>query len=192
MINIAGLATFVIIGSFSPGPNNIVSMRNAIADGVKSLRKFLTGLGLGFTLMMILSSTFNRLLFTRYPGVEIYMKYFGFVYLSYLAFKIYKSTFGNGIKSTNDFKTGFIMQFANIKVVMYGIVIFSSFINPSLISVIELVGISVLLALTAISSCITWGLFGELINKVLSGNAKLLNTVMALLLFGVAISIILY
>ena len=190
MENIFGLLTFVLIGTFSPGPNNIVSMSNAMQDGLRNIKKFLLGLGTGFTIMMILSSSINRLLFTRYPSLIQYMKYLGVIYLLYLAYKIFRSTFKELENTNNNFKTGFLMQLVNIKVILYGVVIFSSFIDPTSINILSLVGTSILLALVAVTSCITWGYFGELFKSVLGKHQKLLNTILSISLVIVAISIL--
>ncbi len=55
--------SYVFVVTFTPGPNNIMSMVNASQYGYKKTLNFIFGVLTGFILIMILSSYFNLFLF---------------------------------------------------------------------------------------------------------------------------------
>ncbi len=193
MTNLAPFLSYVFIATFTPGPNNIMSMTNASRDGFKKTLNFNLGVLAGFIVIMLGSSYFNMVLFNLIPKVKIFMSIVGAAYMIYLAYKIYTSRpveeEESGKKQINSFRTAFILQFVNIKVILYGITVFSSFIIPYYNSPAILVLFSVLLAFTGFVSTVCWSLFGALFQRFLSKYTKAVNTIMSLLLLYCAIAI---
>lgn len=192
MTNLAPFLSYVFIATFTPGPNNIMSMTNATRDGFKKTLKFNFGVFAGFLIIMLASSYFNLMLFSLIPKVKILMSIVGAAYMLYLAYKIFTSRPSEEEADNsriNSFPTGLIMQFVNVKVILYGITVFSSFIIPSYDSPIILILFSVLLAFIGFTSTVCWSLFGALFQKLLSKYWKAFNVVMSLLLVYCAIAI---
>ena len=193
MTNLAPFLSYVFIATFTPGPNNIMSMTNASRDGFRKTLNFNLGVFAGFIVIMLGSSYFNMVLFNLIPKVKIFMSIVGAAYMVYLAYKIYTSKPVAEEESDktriNSFRTAFILQFVNIKVILYGITVFSSFIIPSYSSPAILVLFSVLLAFTGFVSTVCWSLFGALFQRFLSKYTKAVNTIMSLLLLYCAIAI---
>ena len=123
--------------AISPGPDNIYTLSLTMESGRKSGFMFILGLvfgcfihtlllTLGFSILILESSyTFNML------------KYFGFIYLIYLAIQVYfsKNNFYLNTKESNSnfnsfsyIKRGFLMNLLNPKVLIFFIAFFPNFI----------------------------------------------------------------
>lgn len=194
MPNFSAFLSYVIITTFTPGPNNIMSMSNASKYGFKKSLPFNFGVFFGFFTILILSSFFSSKLFEIIPSIRPFMTYIGVAYILWLAWKIFKSKPSNSDtndKSTNKFSMGVILQFVNVKGILYGITISSNFIIPYYNSMLVFVLFSVSLAFIAFISTCSWSLFGSILNKFFENHSKAVNTIMALLLVYTAISLLL-
>lgn len=208
MFNIGAFLTYVFAVTFTPGPNNIMSMANASKFGYKKTLEFISGIFTGFIIIMILSSYFNLLLFNLMPKIKVFMSILGAGYMIYLAIKIMKSRektddkdnvestdeskthiFKRGKNDLNSFFTGMTMQFVNPKVILYGITVISNFIIPYYKSNIAIILFAFFLAFVAFLATSCWALFGSLFNKFLSKYRRQFNIAMGLLLIYSALSI---
>ncbi len=149
MFNLGAFLSYVFVVTFTPGPNNIMSLSNASRFGYKKILKFISGISTGFLVIMLLCSYFNLLLFNILPRVKVFMSILGSIYMIWLAIKVMKSKekvddigseevvdesktnkLSKGSKDLNSFFTGMTMQFVNPKVILYGITVISNFIIP--------------------------------------------------------------
>ena len=193
MPNISAFLSYVIITTFTPGPNNIMSMSNASKYGLKKALPFNIGVFFGFFAIIGLSSFFSASLMSFIPSIKPIMTYLAAIYILYLAWKIYKSE--NKAKDqekggTNTVFTGFILQFINLKVIIYGLTITSTFITPYYESAIILAGFALILAFVSFLSTFSWAIFGSVLQKFFESHAKTINLIMALLLVYTAISLL--
>ena len=94
MINLIPFLSYVFVTTFTPGPNNILSMVNAKQYGFKNSFRFNLGILTGFIILMIACSYFNLFLFNLMPKIEHFVGIFGAIYMLYLAYKI---AFGTNI-----------------------------------------------------------------------------------------------
>ena len=194
MPNITAFLSYVLITSFTPGPNNILSMSNASRYGFKKSIFFNVGIFFGFFIIIGLCSVFSATLYNLLPSIKSLMTIIGAVYILWLAWKTYKSKppkDNTSTKDTNTFFAGFFLQFVNPKVILYGITTVSTFIVPSYKSSLSLALFSVLLAFIGFIATCCWSLFGSLFQRFLMENYKVMNLVMALLLLYCAISLFL-
>ena len=192
MINLVPFLSYVFVTTFTPGPNNIMSMTNANRDGFKRTINFNFGVFAGFVVIMLACSYFNLLLFNLIPRIKIFMGIIGSVYMIYLAYKIFTSKHAEGESHSTymiSFLTGFMLQFVNPKVILYGITAISSFIIPYYNTHAALILFSLLLAFVGFVSTTCWALFGALFQKFLSKYRKAFNITMSLLLLYSAIAI---
>jgi len=192
MIKLIPFLSYVFVTSFTPGPNNIMSMVNAKKYGFKNSFPFNLGVLTGFILLMIACSYFNLFLFNLMPKIEHYVGIFGAVYMLYLAYKV---AFGTKIgtdlasKKTNTYLAGITMQFFNPKVILYGITVIATFIIPYYKSGFTLILFSLFLAFVGFISTLCWAVFGALFQNFLTKYNRQFNIVMGLLLVYCAISI---
>ena len=111
----------------------------------------------------------------------------------FLAWVIFKSTGNIGEKHLYDgFWAGLLLQFVNPKLYLYCIVSLEVYILPHYFGNIPaLAGFGLLLGVIAFSSTICWSAFGSEFKRLFSEHARVVNTVMALLLVYCAVSLFL-
>jgi threonine/homoserine/homoserine lactone efflux protein len=168
-----------------------MSMTNAMHYGYPRILKFLAGMVSGFFIIMLASGLLNVILTGWLPALEKWLKILGAVYMLYLAFHIARSLpeeIDEGKNSDNSYKAGFIMQFLNIKVILYGITVYSLFIVRTYHTPIMIALFALILALVGFISTTCWGLGGNIFRKPLRKNYRLFNFVMAGLLIYTAIA----
>lgn len=190
MPNLTAFLSYVIITTFTPGPNNIMAMSNASRYGFKKSIRFNAGVFFGFLIIMVLSSFLSITLYNIIPSIKPLMTFIGASYILWLAWKIYKSKphLEDENKATSSFTAGIMLQFVNVKVIIYCITIVSTFIAPYYNSVFALSMFSLFLASVSFMSTCSWAAFGAIFQKFLFKNQRIVNIIMALLLVYTALS----
>ncbi|QUM76251.1 LysE family translocator [Moritella sp. 24] len=79
---------FAISSSVTPGPNNIMVMTSGVNFGVKKSLPLLTGICVGFTVMLLLIGIGFGQIFELFPSLHLIIKCVGTLYLLYLAWLI--------------------------------------------------------------------------------------------------------
>jgi cysteine/O-acetylserine efflux protein len=192
MPNFAAFVSYVLVTTFTPGPNNIMAMSNASRNGFKKSIQFNVGMAFGFFFVIGLCSIFSVVLYDLIPTIKPVMTYIGAAYILWLTWKTYNSKPPGESDDKNDaytFSSGLFLQFVNPKVILYGITTVSTFIVPYYISVFALTGFSTLLALVGFTAVTCWSLFGAAFQKILVNNNRTVNIVMSLLLLYCAVSL---
>jgi cysteine/O-acetylserine efflux protein len=191
MINLYPFLIYVVVTTFTPGPNNIMAMTNAMRDGYKKTIRFVFGIVTGFFVVLFISGLLNLALADLLPSVKKWLNILGAAYMVFLAIHIMLSKpieddpAGN---SLNSFKAGFIMQFLNIKVIVYGITVFSIFIIDTYHDPLSIGIFSLGLALVGYAASTTWAFGGNLFRKFLLNHSRIFNIAMGGLLIYTAIA----
>lgn len=183
---------YVLVGTFTPGPNNIMSSSSSSRIGFWKTLPFMLGVLVGTFLVFSLSGIFNVILFENISIIKKYIGYIGAIYMLYLAYKIATSesiSDGKDIGSKNLFFKAIFLTFINPKAIIFGLTVTGLYIRWG-INFNMLMGISTLLAILCFVSVIIWGLFGYLFMKFLSKYQKLFNISMASLLIFSAMLIL--
>jgi len=190
-MNIFSFLSYVFVVTFTPGPNNIMSMINANNFGYKKTLKFMLGIFTGFIVIMLLSAYFNIILYNIVPKIKPIMSILGALYMSYLAISILIDNKDGKKNNThrNKISAGFTLQFLNPKVILYGITVFSTFIVPYYKNNLYILIFAIFLAIMSFISINLWAMFGILFEKFLSKYNKFFNIIMSLLLLYSALSI---
>ena len=180
--------------TFLTGLNNVLLLSAAGQFGFKKCLPLLLGIWTGLVTVMLLAGTFCTVLESFIPAIAPVFKFVGAAYILYLAWQ----TFRRRPSSTEDvelkplkFRTGFLLQFLNVKVIMLGLAAFPGYFLPYGHSVF----LVVLFAVTMTACCGTgnliWAVAGSLIYPFYSRYYKWINAAMALLLVYCAVKIVL-
>lgn len=191
MPNLIPFLTYVFVTTFTPGPNNVMAMSNAMRFGLKKTMPFVWGIFSGFLVVLTLSGLLNIVLSSYIPGLRAWLNLLGAVYMFFLAWHIARSApveEGEASDQLNTFKAGFLQQFVNVKVLVFGITVFSLFIVHTYHDALSISLFALFLALVGFAASSSWAVGGNLFRKVLKENYRAFNYLMAGLLVYTAIA----
>ena len=170
---------------FTPGPNNVVASFSGFNFGIKKTLPLIFGVGLGYTILVILINYVLISTFKKYPAIQEVIRVLGTLFLIYLAYKISFSNNSSNSRTVNPvtFFDTFLFQFINPKGVMAAMTLISKFVKEdnymsSSISVI------IVCSFTAFLSITTWVFLGKFLRKFATNNnfIKRFNYAMSMLL----------
>jgi threonine/homoserine/homoserine lactone efflux protein len=191
MVNFFPFLAYVFVTSFTPGPNNILSMTYGMRYGYRGTLKFLLGIISGFTVLLVLCGWLNSFLTSIVPQAKLWLNILGAVYMVYLAYHILRSgpvEENSQKKDLNSFQAGFVLQFVNLKGILYGVTVYSIFITPSYSSPLQVVVFALILAVVGFLAISSWAIGGDLFRSLLKKHYRWFNLVMAALLVYTAIA----
>lgn len=169
--------------AFTPGPANILALNTVTNYGCKKGRRLFFGLFAGEYVVQIICSTFLFGVGMFLPKVLNAMKYIGAAYILWLAIHIAISKPEiTEEKSETSFMKGFLLQFVNIKIYMFGITALTGFVVPYSTELTVLIGFGLLIATMGVSATMTWIGMGVLIKKFYLKHYRVINIVLALTL----------
>ncbi|MDO4647230.1 MAG: LysE family transporter [Eubacteriales bacterium] len=177
---------------WSPGPNNILLLSTASRYGLRRNLKLLLGIWTGSLTLMCLSGIFCSALKQIVPEAANYMKYVGAAYILYLSWGTWKRRPPSDQENDREpsYLMGLFLQLLNVKIILYGLTMFSSFILPYEQRIPMLFLFAVYLMILGAIGNLIWGLAGTILKRAYEKNYKLMNGVMALLLLWCALRII--
>ncbi len=185
--------TYAVITAATPGPNNIMSMSNAGRLGFRRALPFNLGIWVGFTLVMALCTVFCTALSALIPAIRLPMLVLGAAYMLYLAWGTFRSS--DVIQEDHareGFRSGLLLQFINPKIYLYGIMSMEAYILPYYSGQpAVLLFFALLLAFIGFVFTLAWAAFGSVFRLLFSRHARVVNTIMALLLVYCAVSLFL-
>lgn len=184
--HLLALTTFALIGSITPGPNNIMLMASGANIGFYRTIPHMLGIIIGFSVMVILVGLGLMQILTTYPTLQNILQQLCLVYLLYLAYKI--ATSNNLDNNQKHYKpmsflsaAGF--QWINPKgwsMALSSLSVYSSGMDPNYAVYI----IAAVFFIVYVPSACLWVIAGKKMKKVLSKprNLKRFNYSMASLL----------
>ena len=193
MFNWFSFLTYAIVTAVTPGPNNILSMSNGSRKGFRGALPFNLGIWVGFSVVMLLCTAFCNLLSAWIPKIKLPMLIVGALYMLYLAWETFRSSGVIEEKEAKDgFVAGLLLQFVNPKIYIYCIASMEAYILPFYQGqLLPLATFALLLAFIGFAFTLLWSAFGSVFKWLFSGHAKVVNTIMALLLVYCAVSLFL-
>ena len=193
MLNWVSFLTYAVITAITPGPNNIMSMSNGSRKGFRGALPFNFGILAGFSIVMLVCTLFCTMVSTLIPKIKTPMLIAGGLYLLYLAWETFRSSGQIEETRTRDgFWYGLLLQFINPKIYIYCIMSMEAYILPLYSGQpLPLFGFAVLLTLIGFIATLLWTAFGSAFKWLFSRHARVVNTIMALLLVYCAISLFL-
>lgn len=181
-----------ILTVWSPGPNNILLLSSASKYGVRGNLRFMTGIWSGSLTLMCLSGVFCSTLGAIIPGIQPVMRYLGAAYILYLAWQTWRRLPPSDQvqEKLPTWKMGFFLQMINVKIIIYGLTMFSAYILPYETRVFMLFGFAVYLMILGALGNLIWAFAGDMLKRGYSSHYKVMNAVMALLLVWCSLRIV--
>lgn len=181
------IALFAISSSVTPGPNNILVMTSGLNFGVRKSVPLLTGICIGFTVMLLVVGLGFGRLFTLYPQLSLTIKIIGTLYLFYLAWLIAKnSSVDNGDQQVRPlgFLKGVVFQWVNAKAWVVAIGAISTFTTIGEQYTTQNVTVATTFFFVSFPCVGVWLLFGSFLQQKLKNDNFLrwFNISMSLLL----------
>ena len=185
------LASFVLITTFTPGPNNISSASMGILYGYKTTLRYLLGITAGFFLVMLLCGWISATLLQIFPIFEDILRVIGACYILWLAYHTFKASyaFDEDQQLLSGFSKGFFLQLLNPKVIVYGLTVYATFLGEIVAKPTFLFVSAAALAGAGFCAISTWTLFGAAIRAYLGRPRvkQILNLILSLMLVYIAI-----
>jgi cysteine/O-acetylserine efflux protein len=182
--------TYVLVTTFTPGPNNMMAMSNGLHDGFQKTLRFLIGVFVGFLCVMGLCGYLNFALVSILPTARFWLSLLGTIYMIYLGIHIALTKQNEQAETDrplNTFKAGAFMQFLNLKLILYGVTVFSNFIIPYHQDIPTLTLYTLILATVGFIATACWAAFGVIFRRIFSKYSKVINISLGLLLIYSAI-----
>jgi threonine/homoserine/homoserine lactone efflux protein len=187
------LAIFAFVGSFTPGPNNIMVTASGTAFGFTRTVPHILGISFGFAVMVVAFGLGAGELLRAYPAWHQWLRVAGALYLLYLAWRIARAGDPGAAESARrplSFLQGALFQWVNPKAWTLALGVVVAFTAPGGSVARQLAVIVAVFSATNIFSLAAWCAFGMAIRRFLSSPRALraTNLAMAALL---ALSVIL-
>jgi cysteine/O-acetylserine efflux protein len=188
--------SYAIATTFTPGPNNASASSSGMQHGFRKTLPYLIGISIGFFVILLASGLLLDFIMQIYGKISSYLKWIGALYMLWLAVVPFIPQGKSGKKSMSVSYTlynGMILQLVNIKVILYGITLYSSF--PALIgySPVAVIVSSLFLTILGFGSIALWTFIGSAFSAYFKNKVFFysFNAIMSLLLVYSAVSILL-
>ncbi|MCD8133151.1 MAG: LysE family transporter [Clostridiales bacterium] len=174
---------YVLINAFTPGPGNILALNTVTNYGWKKGKPLFFGIFTGYYVVQFLCALFVYGIGTFLPDILGVMKYIGAAYILWLAVQIAISK----PKEEKDEKSasytkGFLLQFVNVKIWMFGITALTGYITGYDSSLPVLLFFEMIIATVGTIATLTWIGMGAIIQKWYLRYYRPVNIVLALIL----------
>lgn len=171
---------YAIVNAFTPGPGNILALNTVTNYGWKKGRPLFWGIFAGYYVVQIICAVFVYGVGAFLPRALQVMKYIGAAYILWLAIHIAMSSpEASDGRGSASFAKGYLLQFVNVKIYMFGITALTGFITAYSQSLWILVGFELLIATIGTIATSTWIGAGLLIQKFYVRHYRVINIVLA-------------
>ncbi|MDY6309155.1 MAG: LysE family transporter [Oribacterium sp.] len=174
---------YAIVNAFTPGPGNILALNTVTNYGWKKGKPLFFGIFTGYYVVQIICAVFVYGVGTFLPDALQVMKYIGAAYILWLAIHIAISKPEvSEEQGSASFIKGFLLQFVNVKIYMFGITALTGFITPYSKAMWTLIGFELLIATIGTIATSTWIGAGILIQNFYIKHYRIINIILALTL----------
>lgn len=185
---------FVLIGSLTPGPNNLLALHNGSRYGYRQTIPFVLGVTCGVFLLLLGCALLALFMRELVPGIREVTRWAGAVYLVYLAVRIMISKPPAADSETADsssaasFPSGVLLQLVNAKAIAYGMVIFAAMVTPVYSAWWQILLFVCGLCLLTFAAVSIWAAGGALLSGVLNRYYRMTNLLLGGVLLYTAFS----
>lgn len=174
---------YYVINAFTPGPGNILALNTVTNYGYKKGRPLFWGIFAGYYVVQMICAIFVFGVSTFLPNVLGIMKYIGAAYILWLAVHIAISRPDtDSVEKSASFLKGFLLQFVNVKIYLFGITALTGYITDFSDSLWVLILFEFIIATIGAVATLTWVGMGVLIQKIYQRHYRVINVILALTL----------
>ena len=181
---------YSLITAFTPGPNNLLALYAVSQNGWKKGRCTILGIGTGFLCVMLLCAVLCYESSKYLPALAHALKYIGAAYMLWLAVHIALSKPEESKSTAMSFWKAFLLQFVNVKIIMYALTIYTGYVLPNAQSPSQIFLHAFFLTFIGVLGNLTWSLAGGLLQRFLFRYYRAANLVMALILAVCAVKML--
>ncbi len=169
------LTLFAFVSSITPGPNNLMLMASGANFGFRRTLPHLLGVGIGFTLMIVLVGVGLVQVFDLYPISHQILKVVSVIYLLWLAWKIANAAPPEGDVQSEGTPITFIQaalfQWVNPKAWTMALTAISAYTPDQTLYYVSLVAL--VFGIVNLPSVSLWTVLGEQMARFLTSAARL-------------------
>lgn len=186
------LIGYMLSSSFTPGPGNILALNTTSSFGWKKSKQMIAGICFGYAFVQFICTiTLYQLNTYLSPLLEI-LKYFGCIYIIWLAYQIYRSKPDCDVTSNEpSFREGFLLQLVNVKIYFYITTLITAYFIPNISSLPVLFLAGAGAVFVGSIATLTWSLLGITLQSHYQKHYKWINLILAIFLLYCAWNIIL-
>jgi cysteine/O-acetylserine efflux protein len=185
-INWPALISFLVVTLLSPGPNNLSCISMGISRGYRVALIYIWGIVLGIFTQSMISGLVSKTLTELFPSFESILRVVGALYVLWLAYLTLRSSYVNGEQDCDSlgFKEGFLLQFLNIKAILFVLTIYNVYVAVVLGNIWLILLTAVGLGVRSFLANSAYALFGASIRRWMGipWVSKVLNIFIAALL----------
>ena len=194
---LVSIATFTLSTCVTPGPNNIMLLSSGLTFGYKRTMPHMTGIVVGFPLMILLIGIGLGIVFEKFPILLSVLKVIGILYLFWMAYKIATNKTTVEVKENSQskpftFLQSALFQWVNPKAWIMGITAISIFVTSKDDSLIQVVIVSFIFMLSGVVSTNLWTSGGVVLKRFIKdeSHVRKFNILMAFFLLLSVIPVI--
>ena len=174
---------YCVINSLTAGPGNILALNIVTNYGYKKGKTLFFGIFAGYYVVQILCAIFVYGVNSLLPNVMEVTKYLGAAYILWLAIHIVLSKPSTeNAKQSASFLKGFMLQFVNVKIYMFGVTALTGYVVGYMSSFSALLFFELVIATIGTIATCTWIGLGVLIQKFYLRHFRVINIILALTL----------
>lgn len=158
-----------------------MAMSHGLQSGYRRTIGFMFGVFAGMAIILLICGLLNVVIVNTLPQFKVWLNLAGAAYMAYLGIHTIlskpneKSATKNG---TNTFGAGVALQFLNLKVILYGITVYSVFITRLFTQSYAIALSAVLMAGVGFIATSCWALGGSVFRTYWLAHYRILNLVM--------------
>lgn len=152
--------------------------------GLKKSVRMLLGIITGILIILSVTAALSFVLSRFIPQLTIVAKYLGAIYIIYLSYKIFTSKPVSADQTVEEpkFRKGMILQFLNVKIILYAITSLNSFVLPYTSDLTQIILYALLLTSIIVVSLMAWSVLGVLLTDLMQKHHRFINTLLSLIL----------
>jgi cysteine/O-acetylserine efflux protein len=164
------VASYALVSIFTPGPNNITASSLGMRVGYTRTLRFIAGVVTGFLCVMLAAGLLTEVLVTAVAKAGPVLRAVGVLYLLWLTYTILRPErhTHRSSEAGSRFLDGFLLQFVNIKVILFGMTMYATLLVPWTRDWLAILVSALILAFLSFCSTSLWALLGAAIQRFIA------------------------